>query len=264
MSKTAVIAAPPNMLGVPRVDFYPEDFNSLLYTKGYQIVIEPSFPCPCKYREVAAQSICMNCMGSGLVFGSQTKCRGAILSINKSTKYKEWSAEMVGTASLSIESRFQLGLYDKITVTDSSSIFAENLLVKKVRGKYFLQTGYNILSVDMMFRYVSENEPLQRIVEGEDFIIEGGRVVFTDNAINTIDEKRKISQGDSISLRYRHEIQYLVIDIPHDLRNTYVLDYQSSDNQEMLPVQATIRKLHYVIDGLNLEKNNLIYNPTAY
>ena len=250
--KTAILSTPPNLLASPRIDFLEDSFQSLVFNKGYNVTIEPAFPCPCTYRKQAAQSLCLNCQGTGLVFGTPQQCKAVIQSINRSSKYKEWTEALIGTANITIEQRFKMALLDKITVIDSESVFAENLLVREMTSdaKLFAVSCYPIKEVDLLFKFVSPREPLLRI---EDFTVEDNKIVFGDHTVKG---------GDSISVRYTHNVQYLVIDMNHDIRNSYYLDDSSKEVQNRLPVSAVIRRLHCLMDGTNFAKNNLLYNPT--
>jgi hypothetical protein len=257
MAKQAIISKPPALQGIPRVDFFYPDFDVLVWNKGYDITVEPAFPCPCKQRIQEAQSICLNCQGTGWVFGTPVQTKAIITSINKDTKYKEWSSEMIGTSNCTIEQRFQLSFMDKITILDSHSIFAENLLVKNTKtndGQRFLRTTYPVKEVQFLFQYVSAFEPLKKLVFKQDFDIAEGIVVFTGD--------NPLLPASSVSIRYTHNLQYFVLDINHDVRNSYMQDYESKEVQNKLPVSAIIRRVHCVPFGENTSKDKLLNNPT--
>jgi len=249
MAKIASIAPPPNLNVIPRVEFLPGSFQQLVHDHGYNVDIEPAFPCPCKDREVA-QSICLNCMGVGWVWGSKTQMKAVIQSINKSTKYKDWSAEMLGTANMTIEQRFQLAFMDKVTIADSVSIFAENLLVRELGdGTLFVMTCYPAYEVEFIKMYVSATQPLE---DKKEYEVINNKIVFQDGVV----------KGTSVTVRYKHKVQYVVIDLNHDIRNVYILDDNSRERQEAFPVSGVIRKLHYVPDAYNFSGTNILYNPT--
>lgn len=250
MSKKAtILAAPPNLNTIPRVEFMPGSFQQLVWEHGYDVTIEPGFPCPCKDREVA-QSICLNCMGVGWVWGSKTQMKAVIQSINKSTQYKQWSAEMLGTANMTIEQRFQLAYMDKVTISDSVSIFAENLLVRELRdGTLFVMTCYPVKEIEFVKLFKSAVLPLEDLT---DYDIQGNKIIFASG----------VEKNSSITVRYKHHVQYVVIDLNHDIRNVYVLNDMSREQQEPFPVSCVIRKLHYVPDAYNFSENNILMNQT--
>jgi hypothetical protein len=253
--KQAVMTTPPNLNAVPRVDFMEDSFQSLIYSHGYNITIEPTFPCPCNRRVQGVQSQCLNCQGTGWVWGTPLQCKAVIQSINKSTRYKEWSKELTGKANITIEHRFRLSEGDKVTMIDSDTISAENLLIKEMTsdGKLFAATTFPVRTIQFLFRYVSATEPLQRLVQNQDFIFENNKIVFLCD----------VKKGDSVSVRYNHNVQFLVEDVNHDIRNAYVLDDNGREKQNMLPVSAVIQRLYCQMDGQNFAQNNVLYNPTT-
>jgi len=254
MAKKAILAPPPNLLVSPRVDFFEDSFQALVYQKGYNVQIEPFFPCPCKSRD-EAKTVCLNCQGTGYVWGTPTDCKAIIQSINRSTRYREWSAQLEGHANITIEQRFRLAIMDKITLMDSISTHSENVLVKQLASDatLFAVTCYPIKDLDFIFLYVSPKEKLVRLEQGIHFNIDGNKIIFPPNTLD---------KDDSISLRYTHNVQYVVRDLNHDIRNSYTLDDNAREKQLTLPLSAVIVKLHCIMDGLNLRKTNLLYNPT--
>jgi hypothetical protein len=257
MIKEPHIATPPHLQGIPRVDFMTLDYNALVFNKGYDVQVEPGFPCPCKQRVNAYQSACVNCQGTGWVFGTPTKMKAVLTSINSSTKYKDWSAENVGTVNITVEERFRLAFMDKVTVTDSKTIDSENVLVKTYQENentiLYANTVYPMQRVVFLFKFVSPNLSLQRLEEGADYTIDGNKIRFAEGAV---------AVGDSLTVRYEHSLSYAVLDVNHDVRNTYYKDYDAREKQNRLPVSAVARKLHYVIDAQNFLGNNIVYNET--
>jgi hypothetical protein len=188
------------------------------------------------------------------VFGTPTEMRAVLSSINSSTKYKEWSAENAGTVNVTVESRFRMAFMDRLTVKDSMTIDAENVIVKKRNDEYYANTVYPIKEVEFAFLFKTVDVALDKLVFGTDFLAMGNKLLFNTTTVK---------EGDSITIRYRHEIAYAIIDVNHDVRNTYRLDYSSQELQNELPVSAVARKFHYVVDGANFLGNNILYNKTS-
>ncbi len=66
--------------------------------------------------------------------------------------------------------------------------------------------------------------------------------------------------GFVVSMRYKHKLQYHVIDVPHVFRNSYRKDSMGRDELQQLPVNAIARLSHYVIDSLNFDGDNIFDN----
>lgn len=248
MAKQINIAQAPELRGIPRVDFLTPDFDTLVWNKGYNVLLEEAIPCPCGMKVTAAQSACQNCLGRGWIFISPTETKAVIQNINRSTKYKDWSAELLGTINITIENRFQLSYMDRITIVDSITVNSEVQLVRSYDDKLFIYSIYPIITLSSLFKFVSSTEKLQKI---ENYTVEENKI-FLDES--------EVKAGDSISIRYKHNIQYNIIDINHDVRNTYELNNKSREDQINLPVSAIARKVHYVFDAKNLNGESVFDN----
>lgn len=237
-----------NYVGVFRVDFVSPDFDALVDNKGYDVIWERAIPCPCASRN-AAHSTCKNCQGTGWVFINPKQIKAVAQSINKDTKYKDWSVELLGTISLTVKSCFHLNYMDKITLLGATAPQSENLLVKDFSGQKYVNTIYGIKSIIDIFKFVDESQPLQLLTKGKDYSFEGNKILF--NGLQT---------GESISVSYVHNVQYNVLDLPHDIRQTIVLDSKSREQTLLLPISAVARRTHNVLDAPNFNGDNLFDN----
>ena len=251
MAKQAIIATPPKLTSSPRVDFLTPDFDALVWNKGYDVVYEKAIQCPCSMRTQNYQSSCMNCMGSGWIFINPVQTKAVLQSINRNTKYQQWSQEMLGTISVTMENRFQLSFMDKLRVIDSTIIYAENVLVRNFEGQLYAYTIYPIIDITECFLFIDVKSKLQFLINGVDFTFQENKILFNSS---------NIKEGSSISVRYIHNLQYNIIDINHDVRNSYLLDNRSREQQNLLPIGAIGRKSHYIIDALNVDGTNIYDN----
>lgn len=228
-----------NYIGIPRIDFLMPDFSALVEQKGLDVVWERAVPCPCSSRQVNLSS-CHNCQGTGWIFINPTQIKAIVSSINKDTKYKEWSQELLGTISLTVRPEIQLNFMDKITLLESHSLQCEVRLVKKrENGSYYINTIYPIESVIEVFKFISPSKPLQRI-DVKDYVIENNFLIFKNDCVE---------ENDSLTITYRHNIMYNVLDLPHEVRNSINLDSLSREKVVNLPVSAIARRAHNVIDA---------------
>ena len=238
-----------NKPGVIRVDFWTPDFDMLIDNKGYDVVWERAIPCPCK-RNQTTMSVCQNCMGTGWVFINPTQIKAVAQSINKDTKYKEWSQERLGTASFTVKSNCHLNFMDKLTLLHSVSRESENLIVRNFEGKLFVSTIYPVDKLIEIFKFNQPYKPLELLpltnIEVKDHFI-----VLPPNLVQP---------GSSITITYEHKVQYHIIDLNHDVRNSIALDNKSQEQVIDLPISAIGRRVHNVIDSLNYTQDNLFDN----
>ena len=198
-----------------QVSFRNDDYSAIIGSKGYNIIIEKALRCPCEANGEHAKSDCQNCMGSGYFFINPLKTMAIASGINANTKYKEWSSELAGTISLTVRDDGQenLTFYDKITFTDLVGRYSEIVdLRENEEGGDFVFTTYKVKQISEIFIYVASNQKLRRLDKSE----------YSINAINpcVIDLNLATVPSQfnrSISIRYTHQIQYNVIDMPNEL-----------------------------------------------
>lgn len=248
-----IIQTAENYISIPRVDFINPDFDALVDNKGYDVIWERALPCPCSKR-VQHQSVCKNCQGSGWVFINPTQIKAIATSLNKSTQYKEWSMELLGTVSLTVKGKYQLNYMDKITVLNSNSLQSEILLVKNFEENLFCNTIYPITDIIEVFKYEGPYLPLKLLKKTVDYTFSGNKLLF-----NTIDPETRLETEEAVTITYRHNIQYHVLDLNHDVRNTIILDSSSREKPLILPISAIARRVHNVLEPTNFT-GDLLYD----
>jgi hypothetical protein len=106
----------PNLIGKPNVPLFENNlFESVIWNKGYDILVEQAVACPCRGRSGSAKPTCLNCLGLGHMFINPIQTKAIISSINKDTKYKNWSMEMTGTIAVTVRGDDHFSFFDKIT-----------------------------------------------------------------------------------------------------------------------------------------------------
>ena len=250
MAKQIQIFDPVSNVGKPSASFSKEHFNSLIWEKGYDCIIESAVKCPCKTKDNDHLSTCKNCLGVGWVFINPQADRVVLSSINSETEYKEWSEEKLGTVNVTAAKRSFLSYMDKIIVMDSSVMQSQVLYPKEFNGQIFAYTIYDIDSVIEILKFETPESPLIKLELDIDYTIDRNKILFTNLHIIPF----------TITVRYYHKLQYYVIDIPHVIRNSYRKDNQGRLDLQLLPVNAVARLSHYVLDSFNFEGSNIIDN----
>lgn len=250
MEPKKIIKTNEDTVGYMRLDFEKGQFDALIEFKGYPIIWERAIPCPCsKMGQTANKTSCKNCAGTGWVFINPTEIKGLITSINKDTKYKEWSVELLGTFAVTVNSKHRLNFMDRLTVVGSRAIHSENIIVRQTESKKFIRTIYPIISIVDIFKFESVYNKLKLLKYQEDYTYSGNQVVF-----NTLE------YGDSVTVTYLHELQYHILDLNHDVRNTVILDNYSQEQVKELPISAVARKTHIVINSYEFIGDEIFNN----
>jgi hypothetical protein len=252
--KTSIVTntPPPNLLNKPDVQFQPDDFSALIYQKGLDLVIEKATSCPCRSKENGSpQSNCQNCCGTGWVLYNPNQTRMVLQAMNLNTKYKEWSKENIGTMMVSSMATDVLGFMDRLTVKDSESVFSQVLFPYVYSGVLFAFTIYDIIGIEEIFLFQDVSSPLIKL-NSTQYSFEGNKIVLDNEFVSV--------ENLTISVRYKHFIQYHIIDLVKEVRNSKGLDDRGYETTIQMPFHAIARRSHYILDRANYENNNGIDN----
>lgn len=240
---------------LPRQDFINNDFDALIYQKGYNVFHEKAILCPCKSKISDNQSSCKNCAGTGWIFLDKIETRMLLFSMNLQTKYKDWSEEKLGTVSISCMDKDKISFMDKITLIDSDSIHKQIIFPVYLSGKLFSYLNYNVKEVINCFLFRGVDRKLQKLELDIDFTIE--------NNIFYLSDKFYISEEAlySISITYRHFNTYHVLDTTRDVINSFVLNETTGkEESKRLPLSGIGRKAHYILDPSKFNSSFLLDN----
>jgi hypothetical protein len=255
-------APPAGAAQLPKVNiFNRDDFDEALWENGYDVTLEEAVACPCKGTSAAAKVTCSNCLGTGWFFVNPINTKAFITSINKNTKYKDWSPEFIGTMAMTFMNVNRLSYMDKVTLNKNFGQMSELLTAHSVSsiiyGKFVFST-YKMMEVRSVFVFAGDDELLIKL-DPSDY-----RISPTNNYVLEIKTTNlPIVFNGKVSVSYKHKATYSVIDIPHDLRITKNYTNNGKKVEEEMPVQAIARKAQYELgSATNYEGNNI--NDNSY
>lgn len=259
--KNAVNATPPNLRNEPKIEFVRKNFDAAVWLKGYRVYIEKAVRCPCEGQIKNAYSSCQNCLGHGFFFINPYKTMALATGINKNTEYQSWSPELIGNISISLRDIpvEALAFYDKITFYEKFGYHSEVLDLKTdtVNNQDFVFLSYRPVEILDVWIFKTFAEPLIKLSSSE-------YTIRTENEyVLDIDITAKpLNFNEVISVRYKHEVQYNVIDIPHEIRTSQIKDRDGKLVKTELPINAIARKSHLLLaeipnyDGTGIQDNS--------
>lgn len=253
-----ITQTPSQIVNQGRADFAKSRFDALIIEKGYKVIHEKALRCSCVSRNSNQQSNCKNCGGSSWIFINPTETRMVIHSMNLNTKYKEWSQENIGTASISSLAETETSFMDRITVVDGEAIFSEVLFLNQYNSTYYWNTIYDIKEICFLGLFITVNETLKTLQYGIDFTYTGNKITFL-TASDYIDPLLK-EQDLSISIRYKHSPQLHIIDSPRETIQTFINISGEGEAVVSLPVHSIGRRSHYVLDRQNFDNSRVLDN----
>jgi len=246
--------------GYPAVYFDKSAFESLIWDKGYKVILYDAIQCPCKNTRSTNLSSCQNCLGLGWVYINPIETIGIITALNKDTKYKYWSPEIKGTIALTLRDTERLSFMDKVILKDKTSIMSEIQNVREVGSQKFIFASYPVNTISNIFIFNGSTNPLIRVTSLQYSISEDNPYVIKLN------ESIEFPEGFNgvISIDYKHNIQYNVVDIPHDIRTSTKINSGGKNEYQELPIQAICQKSAYITgdspkyDGLGIQENSFL------
>lgn len=249
-------SAPTNLVGTPTPTLNKPLFDANVWAYGYDVVVEKAIECPCRQDGSNSNQVnCQNCGGMGWVFINPTRTKAIITSINQDTKYKAWSQELIGNISTTFRDIDQASFMDRITLENESTIYSE---VRTIRtsgmGQKFVFLAYKIDTIEDVFLFNGESQPLIRIPSTSYSVNPNNEYI-----LNIDTAAISGSTNGSISVRYRHRVQYNILDIPHVVRSAPDLNNLGQLKKQKMPLQYIARLSHYVLRP-NFNNTNIIDN----
>jgi len=251
--KQSIVQQPAtNLVHQPQPEFRRNDFDAAIENRGRNVIWEKAVRCPCKTEGGSHRNDCHNCLGHGWVFINQVQTKMIIQSVNTDTKYKSWSEEKLGTATLTAFHDNQLSIYDRIIVLEDYSILSELRNIRTARdATLFVFPSYEPKELFEIFKFIGPEVPLERIPDDR-YTLEGNTIRFTQEA-GLVDDQ-------TVSIRYKYEVQYHVIDLPKETRSQQITTEKGARQRQMLPVHAIARRSHVILDYPDYGGSNVIDN----
>jgi hypothetical protein len=247
ISKGVAITPPSVVPNRPKASLNKEGFDTVIKQKGYDVFIDRTISCPCSRNENGhALPGCRNCGGAGWVVYNRIETQAIIHSINRDTKFKEWSEELIGTASFTTYHEVNVNYMDKVTLRNGEVVFNQLLSLVEFTDDNTWRSGllYPPLSLQAAFLFQDKNSPLRLLELGVDYSIEFGQVfrLLNEDLITGI-------QNPQVSIRYTHRPEFYVIDLQRSMMNSLSRDPKTKIEGNLdYPVHAILRVAHYSVN----------------
>ena len=185
-------------------------------------------------------------------------------SINRDSRYKEWSLELIGNISLSVRDDLEenLSFYDKVTFRDKYGFHSEVLSLRSTGApdnQQFVFLVYRPIQILDVWLFNGSQNSLIRVPESEYVVNSNNPYILNFSLTNTPADFNQV-----VTVRYRHEVQYNVIDIPHEIRSSNIRDTDGRLVRIDLPVNAIGRRAHLLLaetpnfDGTGTQNNSYV------
>lgn len=244
MAQSIITTAAPDLIHAANPQFQLREFEAAVWNKGYSVVLENALRCPCHAPD-APLIDCQNCQGTGYFYINPTETKALITNLNQQNKYTKWSEELLGTIQITVNevNKSNLSYFDRITIKKEYSFYSENLVIRQYNNFVFVFTTYKPVDIVSIHLFNSPSEKLIKMTSDQYSINPDNPYCIILDAITA--EEKMIA-----SVYYKHEPEYHVIDIPHDIRASWVTNKDTgADERIRLPLQAVARRSHLIAVG---------------
>lgn len=255
MAKNILNSTPPSLTKVASPEFFKNEFDAAVYLKGYEVILEKALRCPCNAPDAPLLD-CQNCFGTGYFYINPLKTHALCTGINQNNQYKNWSEELLGTIAITVDDKDKsnLNYFDRVTIKKEYSYFSENLIIRHNVANQFVFTTYKPIIILSVHIFISSNEKLLKLEETDYHI-------SSDNPYCIVFDT-ELPDDKAVSIYYKHEPEYHVLDLPHEIRASWKKDKKTGLLERIqLPVQAIARRSHLIaIEKPNFDGSGVIYN----
>lgn len=260
MARKVLSSPEQSLYGQPQVQFRPNDFDSAIWSHGYDIIAEQAIRCPCQGSSGAPMIDCQNCHGFGYFFVNPQRTKALITGLNRNTQYVQWTPELMGTASITVRDidKSLLTYFNRVTVEDEYATFTEMLTVRVLEdGTKIVFLSYAPIQdgIEDVYIYDTGSTPLIRLEPNAYAISE-------TNPYALVLDVPTLQNGEGVSIVYRHLVEYHIIDLPHEIRSSLGREKNTGLFQILrMPIQAIGRRTHLIdIQRPQFDGSGIIYN----
>lgn len=222
-----------------RVDFYTEDYNDIINQKGMKCDWEQAIVCQCITEDSGQPDFtCPICHGSGFRYLPAIQIRVVSSSFSSSVQLETLTIREPGTAYVTPPSTIIMGYRDRLNFIDFECKFSETIRFKAT-SPYSNMTHRNIKRVI----YLIQDDNVYE--EGVDF-----EVTEDGYHLCWLDMETAPQEDTSMSLLYMTTPRYLVTDLLHELRATYIERKVPQETFKEFPKQYRVHREDFVY-GVN-------------
>lgn len=231
------------------VDFDRDAFTRLLHDKGYAVTWEKAVPCP-NVMSVGLTprdhpATCPFCDGREFLYVSPQETRMLMQGIKLDQAFYAYGSWNMGSMMVTALPEFRLSYYDRLTLTNGVSRFAERVMRQPNATTDKLK--YTPLTIEYV-AWVNRSKALVEFVDGTNFQAVDGDLEWLTGAPDP---------ESYYTISYTYRPRYVVLDLTHHHRESTVKGVHYE-----FPVQA-VAKLDFLIrnEGRDNESQARDQNP---
>lgn len=208
-----------------RIDVKNQELEKMVDQHGANIYWERSIFCSCLDIYTGQPDFtCPSCKGKGYFYFGGTQTKALVYSINAKKDQYPIGMLDVGTSYMTCHSYDRVAFRDRITFLDMKSIYSQVVtFTGDPEGEILKYKPLDVITL----------RNLGQEIPSAAYTIEGNRIKFQDGLFNP---------NDRFSILMEILPTYVVIDIPHELRGTYIKFGYMTEQWMELPKQYMIKR----------------------
>lgn len=219
---------------VPRADFKPSAFDTLIQQKGYRVIWQQGMFCSCYNGDGQPDYGCKTCLGKGYVYFGGKSTRALVTSISGTRDQGKNGLDEVGSAYLTPLSRDEVGYRDRFIFEDFVMKFSQLMEYTGYEDKF----RYPVMDI-IAVRHLDD-----LYNRGVDFDLS------SDGTTLKWLKTPKFYEGTKYSVLYTTKPVYIAINPVHELRGTYTMAKGKGEELFMLlPKQFQIKREDFFENG---------------
>jgi len=215
-----------------RADIKPKLFEDLIKYTGMKVLWEEAMFCHCLNKDSGQPDFnCPYCEGQGFLYLEPKETRVISYSFSGNREFLNIGLIERGTAYITTFPNVLMGYHDRVTFLDMSAKYSEILEFNKNKSS-------------------KSHRPINKIVmvkgDGLDFDIEKDFKITKDGRFIEYMNLTELPDGTKLSVLYLTPPSYIVIDLVHELRATFVKFKYPQETFTELPKQYVIKREDFV------------------
>lgn len=223
---------------MPRVDIYVDQFDELIRQKGMNVFWEEAMICNCIREDTSQPDFnCSKCKGSGFIYLAPIQTKLITTVLNGKLDFTNIGMIQAGTAYGTSLSTVLMGYHDRLLFPDFNSKYSEILVFNDGKSSKLHKPIKQVIKI---FNEVAEYQI------DVDFKISEDQYY-----IEWINPETWLEDGTKVSILYVTSPSYIIIDIMHELRGTWVEFKMPQDTFKELPKQFLLKREDFMYDRDN-------------
>lgn len=242
---------------MPRVDFYVDQYDEIILQKGMRTLWEEAMTCYCLSVDTGQPDFnCTTCSGSGYIYAPPKETK--VLTSGLTGKFDLATIGMVqkGTAYVTALSTVLMGYHDRLTFPDFKSKYSQTVTFCDGKSTRLHRPAKKIIRC---LTSVAEYIPIEaKSVEGNIDNVADTAQLMPDFKISEdglyiewVNIETWPADDSRAAILYMTGPSYVIDDITHELRATYVKFKQNTDTFKELPKQYSLKREDFVYEYNN-------------